>query len=204
MTPRRADPADVPALARFRAEGWARVHLGLVPPKPAAKADFLRRPENFGEGLRVIGPTGATGPCAAAGDGLDRTGVAPELQGTGAAEVPARDAEVRLRAAGFCRAVAERAARNRTRPSPRKGESRGLDVRHSAPVGSGPRVRPGSARASGGGSEFGPQAADKGNARAAAFYARMGWRRRGIEPIAVDSAAGPFPPGRILFWRDLS
>jgi GNAT superfamily N-acetyltransferase len=42
-----------------------------------------------------------------------------------------------------------------------------------------------------------------GNARAAHFYAREGWRRRGIEVATVETAEGPFPLRVIVFEKAL-
>jgi GNAT superfamily N-acetyltransferase len=44
----------------------------------------------------------------------------------------------------------------------------------------------------------------EGNARAAQFYARQGWQRRGVELATVETADGPFPLRVIVFEKRLA
>ena len=42
-----------------------------------------------------------------------------------------------------------------------------------------------------------------GNARAAAFYTRMGWTLRGLEPVLLQGPEGAFPFDCLVFTRQL-
>jgi GNAT superfamily N-acetyltransferase len=104
MQVRRAEAAEVDALARIWHDGWQDAHASIL---PAALAR-LRTLESFRKRLdatltevRVVGPPGdPTGFCIVKHDELDQLYVAAAARGTGAAAALVADAEERLRAHG--------------------------------------------------------------------------------------------------------
>ena len=101
---RRAEPGELPALARLWEAGWYEAHEGRLPPGLVAlrtPASFRSRIAAYGDALRVAGPTGAPlGFCVAQRDEIEQLFVAPAARGTGLAARLLADGEARLRAAG--------------------------------------------------------------------------------------------------------
>jgi GNAT superfamily N-acetyltransferase len=156
LTPRAAVVADFAPLTDLWDHLWHLAHDHCTPPGLVAlrtHADFRRRLAGFGDGLRVIGPSGAPqGFAAIAGNHLDQLYVAQTLWGTGAARALTTDALARIAAAGHDTAVLE---------------------------------------------------CNTGNARAAAFYRKSGWRECGVQTAMLDTSLGPYPLDCFIFVRDL-
>jgi len=104
MNVRRAEAADVAALARLWYEGWRDAHLSIVP----AELARLRTLDSFHRRLlaglpnvRVAGPPGMPIGFYMLGDGeLYQLYVAPSARGTGLAAALIADAESQLAARG--------------------------------------------------------------------------------------------------------
>lgn len=101
---RRAEVAELDALAALWERAWHDAHDGVIPEELARR----RTPERFRERLaaaldrtRVVGPVGAPlGFCIVHGDELDQLFVAPEARGAGVAQALTADAEARIAAGG--------------------------------------------------------------------------------------------------------
>jgi GNAT superfamily N-acetyltransferase len=104
LTPRRAAPDEIPALARLWHESWKDAHAAIV---PAALAR-IRTLDSFAERLasalddvRVIGTPGEpVGLCMIKGDELYQLFVSARGRGTGVAAALIADAEARIAASG--------------------------------------------------------------------------------------------------------
>ena len=101
---RRADPSEMPALARRWFNAWREAHEAYVPAdltRIRTLASFEERLRRFGDALRVVGPMGAPlGLCVVKGDELNQLFTSPEARGSGAAQALIVDAEARVAAAG--------------------------------------------------------------------------------------------------------
>ena len=104
LTPRRATPDEIPALARLWHDGWQDAHAAIVP----AALTRLRTLDSFAERLagglddvRVIGAPGEPlGLCMIKGDELYQLFVSAQARGTGVAVALIADAEARIAASG--------------------------------------------------------------------------------------------------------
>lgn len=101
---RRAECAELPALAHLWRDAWRDAHAAHLPAPLVAHRSaeaFLGRLGGFGEALRVAGPVGAPlGFCVAFGDEIDQLFVARAARGSGLAARLLADGEMRLREAG--------------------------------------------------------------------------------------------------------
>ena len=101
---RKAEAAEIPALATLWFNAWREAHEPYVPAELTrirTLASFQERLDRFGDALRVIGPVGAPlGLCVVKGDELNQLFTSPAARGSGAAQALIADAEARVAAAG--------------------------------------------------------------------------------------------------------
>ncbi|MEO0361435.1 MAG: GNAT family N-acetyltransferase [Pseudomonadota bacterium] len=113
---RRADPAEIEALATLWHDGWMDAHAAHVPAaltRLRTRSNFRERLEGFGELMRVAGPVGApVGLCVVKGAELDQLFVSSAARGTGAAQALLADGEARIAAAGHAVATLDCAIGN--------------------------------------------------------------------------------------------
>mgnify|MGYP000409804761 CR=1 FL=1 len=102
---RKAEAADLLPLTQLWIHGWHEAHDAITSPelkRLRTDQSFHDRMKSFGDEIRCTGPIGApTGLCVVKEDELHQIFTSPAVRGTGVAKALIRDAEDRVRAAGY-------------------------------------------------------------------------------------------------------